>query len=534
MKKLAEEIARAAAGRENALREDPLAAPFPPDLPTRWRTMFETGENLASWERHTCDRFDRQSGERRYEVVDLQADDGLPSAFRAWLDAASRETTGLRGVCPACDGAVRSTASGFVSNRFEYRAFSCCGAPFYLISCFRRRGEYCVGLVEPDRARLHVRPGRVWQETGADTLFVDALLGFKERCVDVALAATEDDAEQTPAGPHPHSLVLGRGDPNPGHVLFQDLTLILRRLAAHPADAPPLRIYVPTEGHWYIPLVREAVGEANAEILRFRASFDRMSSSLAREGQYVENEVVVDPWPDSRNHSPEIARILTACEALARRGDSPFSGEALFSPRIVLHVRLGNRRWAPVAQNVKALCDRLKSQYRRARFVIHAEGATDGGEGEALRRLSASRDDITTLFDPSIESLLATIGHADLCLGPIGSGFWWAGLLDVSAVTLHPHGDRSNITIYEWIAAPPKGQAPPFLGLHERAVCRCIEEPPREAPRVPFEDLSIDPEVVARAAIDAIASAPRRPGRIIALDARATASHSSPARSHPS
>ncbi len=522
MRQISDRIVSALAEPIGAYVDRWLSAPFPPDLPSDWRAMFEDGRPLASWEEHARSRFDQQRGEARYEVVRVDEGSPLPSAFRAWLESASREATGLRGVCPACDRAVRGSASGFVSNRFEYRAFRCCDRAFYLISCFRRRGDYCLAVIEPERARLHLRPGRILLETGADTLFVEALLCFKERAVEVAMEAAGSGAsDRAPTGPHPASLVLGRGDANPGHVLFQDLALIVRRLDGHPADAAPLRIYVPYEGQWYMPLLEEVVGGRRAEILRFRASFDRMSSSLAREGQYVENDVIEESWPASRSHSAETDRIVHACAVLAARGTSAFElgtcngrhaadgAEA----RIVLHARFGSRRWAPVGESIAAFRDRLAERMGRVQLVVHAEGGAESADAHAVRSLCESRSDMALLLDPSIETLLATVGDSDLCVGPIGSGFWWAGLLDVSALTLHPHGDRSNIIIYEWIAAPPAGEAPPFLRLLDRARFRCLEEPPRATPRVPFEDLQVDPLRVADEAISLLAAPPQRPAR---------------------
>ena len=61
-------------------------------------------------------------------------------------------------------------------------------------------------------------------------------------------------------------------------------------------------------------------------------------------------------------------------------------------------------------------------------------------------------------------------------MGPIGSGFWWAGLFGVPSVTIHPKNNPDAVEQGAWILPPPKGTCSPFLALNPNQRCAVVEE----------------------------------------------------------
>ncbi|BBO66729.1 hypothetical protein DSCA_06590 [Desulfosarcina alkanivorans] len=118
-----------------------------------------------------------------------------------------------------------------------------------------------------------------------------------------------------------------------------------------------------------------------------------------------------------------------------------------------------------------------------------------------MEETAGTSEGLRVLFNPELTVLLDEIANSSLCVGPIGSGFWWPSIFNKPCVTLHPRGDYSNIHAYNWIASPPKGVKPGFLYLLDHEKFICIEEE-RSIPRNVYDDLNVDVERVLESSLN--------------------------------
>ncbi len=294
-------------------------------------------------------------------------------------------------------------------------------------------------------------------------------------------------------------VVFGRRESNPGHLIFEDLAAIaqLARVFRGVRPTPTLTVHVTPEAQWYAPLVQGIAWPGSLHVRFWNDSTEELALWLSAQGRSPWSATVRPCWPHTLGPCDDLRALVAGIRRFAgtRRGAH---GAARKAARIVIPLRAGSRVWEPLAENLGHLLSHLGQRRFECEFTVHAVGSKPGDALDAVRSLARRRDDVRLLFDPTLLETLQTYRDADLCVGPIGSAFWWAGLFATPSVTLHPPHDPEGVELGDWILPPCDGKPPHFLSIDRAQRFVALEDDSTRG-RAPYGPIRVDVEAVCAA-----------------------------------
>lgn len=469
-------------------------APVPATLAAR-TLPAPAGRELLAWEAYVRDALAAMQTDRTYAVCPVPDAGPLGRDLREILHSARPWAEPIH--CAKCGRELREAErTSYLNHLFAFRRFRCCGVPQHVLFSFRRPHEHPVGLVLEDEARLFVVPGETWRREGTDWVLWQAMLEFQTR------RAREDAAPERVA-PELAELrgpveIIGRGTSNPGHLMFQDLVGALERARQTPDNEAPGPLVCTAEAAWIFPLAERLF--PGRQVVRTGLRFAELLEEIERRELDVRIPAVRVFWPQRRDETPALAALTRGFADLGAGRAALFPDAAV----VVMHIRFGPREWSPAVENALALMRLVRAECPQAKFVFHAAGDSRAPGLVQLTRAVQDRADAAMLVNPRLADLAANMLTARVCVGPIGTAFWWPCLADVPTVSLHPVGDPSTVVIYEWIARPANGELPLYLKMLSPGRWIGLEER-RATPRKPFDPLHLPPEEVADAVLRLLA-----------------------------
>ncbi|WP_155315063.1 hypothetical protein [Desulfosarcina alkanivorans] len=371
--------------------------------------------------------------------------------------------------CPKCGRIVHAVGRGPVSSMSEYFEYECCH-PFYYFRPFRE-WAFDKAVYDPATNTLFHHGHRYARQEFLVRMFEDFRRNLAV-CLRGIFQGRETRKQQLPNDTIP--VLFGRGEFNPGHIIFEDLAgafLLCEAMDASGVDGR-LDILVSEKARWYEPLLKILPGHRVARVTRTPSDSADITSWLCGRGLPLVNPKVHPCWPHTINGCRYLEKMCARITGLSGRKISDSGSNAM---RVVFVIRTHNRCWEPLFENVQQVIGYIERHYIPAHFVLHAVGTNDSA-CEPFRNLAARRKNVTLLFDAPLLDVLSQYGAADLCVGPIGSGFWWAGLFGVPSVTIHPENRPDTVEQGEWILPPPKGRCSPFLAVELGQRCVAVEE----------------------------------------------------------
>lgn len=406
--------------------------------------------------------------------------------------------------CPECGRIVHAVGRGPVSSMAEYFEYDCCH-PFYYLRPFRE-WAFDKSVYDPV-ANILYHHGHNYARR---EFLVRTFESFRQN-----LAVCVQKILQGGAIREPESLndtipvLIGRGEFNPGHIIFEDLAGIFLLCEAMETCRIPgkLDVLVSEKAKWFEPLLGILPAHRVARVTTVPSDMARITSLLCRKGLALVNPKVHPCWPHTLNGCGYLKQMCQRIRALADRNGPGACKDAM---RVVFPLRVHNRCWEPLFENVQQVIKHIRAYYGDVRFILHAVGAEDPAYFP-FRETAEKHDDVELLFDAQLVEVLSQFCVADLCIGPIGSGFWWAGLFGVPSVTIHPKNKPDTVELGEWILPPSEGLNPPFLTLEPDQRCVVVEE--KNADREAYGALSLPVDRVL-GAVDEIL----RPNKCAPLD----------------
>ena len=385
--------------------------------------------------------------------------------------------------CPKCSEPVYAIGRWPGSSCSEVLEYDCCGGLFYYLRPFREWG-FDKAVYVPDEDTVYHHDHLYARKE----LLQSAFFGFCRK-----LAKAVEYAHNNGFVNEQHGLgetlpvVLGRGENNPGHVLFEDLAgmYLLDRGLRRSGNTELFSVIVQQSARWFEPLLDILPSERIVDTIYIPNGISSIMKWCLESGQPLVHVKVHPCWPHTTPGSEAVEDMRRKITALPERYGVSVKKRGV---RVLFPLRVHNRSWEPQAENVGIVMDYVRERCPDATFVLHGVGTCDSAF-DSFRRMAEVHDDVTLLFDAELPCVLAEYGAADLVLGPVGSGFWWAGMYGTPSITIHPENNPDNVELGGWVLPPNEGCKPFFLSLVPEQQCVCLEEcaPDRKA----YEALSL-------------------------------------------
>lgn len=372
--------------------------------------------------------------------------------------------------CPTCGKPTPAIGRWPGSACAEILEYSCCGSEFLYLRPFRE-WAFDKAVFAPASHTLYHHGHQYAREA-----FLTGAYAALQRNLAKALLFIRDNGpvREQEAVTDTVAVMLGRGEMNPGHVIFEDFAgiMLLDQALRDSGRRPRFRVVTPDSARWYEDLGAALPDECQWEVERVPHGLVEAMGWCLRTARPLVQVKVHPCWPHTLPGDPGIEALRRAIVSIpARRGVAV----AKSGLHVLFPLRVHNRAWQPQADNVRAVMACIEARRNPVHFVLHGVGAEDP-QYDPFRTLAAERSNVSLLFDPSLPEVLAEYAAADLVVGPIGSGFWWAGMHGAPCVTIHPKRNPATVELGDWILPPAPGRKPLFLSLLPGQQCICLEE----------------------------------------------------------
>lgn len=372
--------------------------------------------------------------------------------------------------CPVCGQATPAAGRWPACAYIEIFEYACCGSEFHYLRPYR---EWCF-----DKA-IYVPASRTLYHNGhihtRDEFLIGGYIGFQRSMAKALLFIQRNGpiAEQVTTSDN-IAIMLGRGEMNPGHIIFEDFAgiVLLAKALQESGHRGCFDIILQESVSWYEDLLTVLPQKCDLKVERISNGMVEAMDWCLREARPLVMVMVHPCWPHTLPKNISIEEIRQAIISIPAKKGVFVKKTCL---RVLFPLRVHNRSWEPQVDNVKAVITFVEKYYGAAHFILHGVGGQDP-QYDQFRSLSEEKDNVSLLFDSALSKVLAEYAAADLVAGPIGSGFWWAGMHGTPCVTIHPKKDRDTVELGNWILPPGKGKKPYFLSFIEEQKCISIEE----------------------------------------------------------